>query len=281
MASSCYRHVHIAAQNGFSAASVDLYEKGRPEYSPQALDQICSIMASSSAASRHHRVIELGAGTGKFTGCFMNHAAAQGLQMAYTATEPSDGFRAALVKKHIPNVTAVHGLGNAIPAEAQSVDTVITAQAFHWMSTPETLKEVHRVLRPDGQLVLIWNTFNYSCDWLRAVDAQVLSPIYGDTPRQQSGRWRDCFASAEGMGLFQPLSDWYHDTLQEGDRAMAAGRFMSTSVIAERDELFQQQVLRTLNGILDTHPDLQGSRDSGKYVIPYTTHIAWTKPRPC
>ena len=42
-----------------------------------------------------------------------------------------------------------------------SVDAVIIAQGFHWFSDLESLKEIYRILKPEGKLGLIWN-FDYT-----------------------------------------------------------------------------------------------------------------------
>eukprot|EP01039_Chlorochromonas_danica_P001642 gene1642-1792_t len=275
------RSVHSSAEKGFSAASASLYEKGRPEYSRESLEQISSIIGGGKSPPFRANLVELGAGTGKFTGCFTQYVDEQrSLPVgSYLATEPSDGFRATLQAKSIPNVRAVFGLGDSIPADSHSVDAVIVAQAFHWMDSVATLKEVHRVLKPTGHLILIWNTYDYRLQWLRKIDDTILTPAYGDTPRQQNRRWRNCFASEEGRQLFPNLSEWYHDTNQEGDREMVMSRIMSTSVIVERDEDFKAAARNAMDDILDNHQDLASARLSGHYAIPYVTHIVWAAPK--
>lgn len=56
-----------------------------------------------------------------------------------------------------PGVKALPGSSYEIPLEANSVDSVIAAQAFHWFGDEQSLKEIRRVLRPGGTLGLIWN----------------------------------------------------------------------------------------------------------------------------
>ena len=43
-------------------------------------------------------------------------------------------------------------------AGAASTDTVLAAQAFHWFDPEAALREFHRILRPQGWVVLFWNT---------------------------------------------------------------------------------------------------------------------------
>lgn len=45
---------------------------------------------------------------------------------------------------------------------------VVCAQCFHWFSQTG-LDEIHRVLKPGGSLVLIWNTKDLRTKWLNDV----------------------------------------------------------------------------------------------------------------
>ncbi len=39
----------------------------------------------------------------------------------------------------------------------KSVDLVTCFQAFHWFNPEPTLSEFHRILKPSGRLVVVWN----------------------------------------------------------------------------------------------------------------------------
>ncbi len=54
--------VHRAAAEGFSSAA-DTYARGRPDYPPEALDWLRNALGLGAGST----VVELGAGTGKFT----------------------------------------------------------------------------------------------------------------------------------------------------------------------------------------------------------------------
>ena len=45
---------------------------------------------------------------------------------------------------------------------------IVCAQSFHWFSQAG-IDEIYRVLKPGGNLVLIFNTFDLNVPWLSAV----------------------------------------------------------------------------------------------------------------
>eukprot|EP01040_Poterioochromonas_malhamensis_P001854 gene1858-1986_t len=274
------RLVHVAAASGFSeeSKSSQSYEKGRPTYSHASLQQINGILLNKTS-QKPVNVVEIGAGTGKFTESFVDYFGKThpNLSLQFTAIEPSEGFRKTLAEKNVKGVKAVDGTGDNIPAESKSADAVMIAQAFHWMDNVKTLKEIHRVLRPQGTLFLIWNTYDYSKDWLKIVDEEILTPTYGDVPRQQTEKWRQCFFDDASKPLFTPIHGWYDPYVFAGDRQMVLDRFLSTSVIVNLPHAQKDKVVVRINQLLDTHPDFEKARRTGVYEVPYVTHLAWVK----
>ena len=61
------------------------------------------------------------------------------------------------------------------------------AQAFHWFDTPRALSELHRVLVPDGRLVLAWNKRDESVPWVRRLGEVIERITGGEAPSQHHG----------------------------------------------------------------------------------------------
>ena len=152
------RHpIHEQASIGFKRAA-DAYERGRPEYPAAAVEHLVKTLD----IARGSRVVELGAGTGKFTRTLVPTGA------EILAVEPVDAMRQKL-SELLPGVKMVDGAAEAIPLADASADAVVVAQAFHWFDGERALAEIHRVLKAGGGLGLIWNVRDDSL----GVDSQI------------------------------------------------------------------------------------------------------------
>jgi SAM-dependent methyltransferase len=124
----------------------EVYERSRPQYAREGLAWI---------AERRplHRVLDLGAGTGKLT----RQLVALGADVV--AVEPGAEMRA-IFRRVLPEIEVLEGSAEAIPLPDASVDTVAVGQAFHWFRLDEALREMHRVLRPGSGYALLWNEWD-------------------------------------------------------------------------------------------------------------------------
>ena len=150
------------------------------------------------------------------------------------------------------------------------------------MATESTVIEMHRVLKPRAPVVLLWNTYDYDSNkWMKQIDDEILSPAYRSSgaPRQQDRLWTNCFESNKGQGgLFElPIRFWYGKHPHSMSREGVMARVLSTSVIYEKPPEEKDEITRHLATILDTHPDLRVSRETGVFTVDYITEIAWTR----
>ncbi|MCV7068285.1 class I SAM-dependent methyltransferase [Mycolicibacterium farcinogenes] len=128
------------------------YERGRPSYPPEAIDWLLPENA--------HRVLDLGAGTGKLT----TRLVERGLDVI--AVDPIPEMLE-LLSNSLPDTPALLGTAEEIPLADNSVDAVLVAQAWHWFDPERAVKEVSRVLRPGGRLGLVWNTRDERLGWVK------------------------------------------------------------------------------------------------------------------
>jgi ubiquinone/menaquinone biosynthesis C-methylase UbiE len=242
---------HIAAE-GFTAGA-NAYVEGRPEY-PQEIE---AWLSHDLGLSSGKTALDLAAGTGKFSPRLLATGA------AVIAVEPVRAMLDQLIRQY-PQIDARSGSAQSIPLEDASVDVVVCAQSFHWFSTTEALREIHRVLKPEGALGLVWNVRDDSVRWVAAL-TPIMKPFEGDTPRFHSQKWRNVFP-ADG---FSPLREKHFSNTHTGSpEKVIVERILSVSFMAALPPSQQEQVKAQLWKLIATYPELAGK---DQVTFPYQT----------
>lgn len=244
--------VHPAAATGYARAA-RAYEGGRPDYPAALQDWLTGPLSLGPGRI----VVDLGAGTGKFTA----RLAATGARVI--AVEPVAAMRAELAAR-LPGVEAMEGRAQANPLPDASVDALTCAQAFHWFATPEALAEIARVLRPGGKLGLIWNIRDERTPWVAGL-TRIMEVHEGDAPRFHTGAWRRVFPDPR----FAALEEAFFDHAHVGPFAsVVVDRVMSVSFIARLPEPEQARVRAQIEALADSDPALAAR---GEVRFPYRT----------
>ena len=180
-------------------------------------------------------MLDVGAGTGKFTRLLMRTSA------TVIATEPVAQMRQQLATA-LPGVTTLAAPAQALPLSSASVDAVVCAQSFHWFANPASLAEFHRVLRPGGRLGLVWNVRDENVEWVHEI-TRLIAPYEGDTPRYHTGAWRR--ALAEGPFSAPQLSVYPYVHVGNPETVIVE-RFASVSFIAAMSDADKNRLLDQL-----------------------------------
>lgn len=252
--------VHPIATGGYSR-SADTYVRGRPDYPPAALEWL----RGDLGLGLRKTVLELGAGTGKFTRLLMETGA------AVTAVEPVGAMLDEL-RRALPAVSALQGTAQRIPAADASADAVICAQAFHWFASAESLAEIRRVLKPGGKLGLIWNVRDQSVGWVAEM-TRIMAPFEDVAPRYDKGEWRQVFP-AKGFGGLHERT-FVHSHIGPAEKVIVE-RVASVSFIAALPEATRAKVLGEIRALIDASPELAGKQD---VRLPYITQAYWTEAK--
>ena len=253
--------IHPAAATGFELAA-ERYERGRPTYPTEAVAALVEALAIAPGSD----VLELGAGTGKFTTLLV----ATGARII--AVEPVAAMRSAL-ERIVPDARAVDGTAESIPADDASIDAVLAAQAFHWFDAERALAEIHRVLREGGRLGMIWNVRDERPVWSRRL-TEIFDGLSGvGNPRYKHMTWRPAFDRSEGFTALEHRSFPY---THEVSREAFLDRVLSVSYVASAPHDLREAVTRDVLDLMETDPELAGR---ATVAMPYTTEVFWCERR--
>lgn len=264
-------------------AIVDAYSEVAREYDGSAnaesfWDGISRAAVRAIDTERGYGAIaDIGCGTGTALAALAERV---GPDVRLFGVEPADQMRARAVDRtqQFPAVTVSAGKLEALPLEAHAVDYLFSNWAFHWTADPElAAAEIARVLRPDGELDLIFTGRHSGTEF-----TPVISPIYakymGLDGLLASAKQRQALDADATRELFAPHFDdarlevqdvyrTYYDTLDGhwGWWVRIEGHF---SGIADDERAACDREVRAALASLET--------DAG---IPYTMHMVHVRVR--
>ena len=252
--------VNRVAANGFEQAAV-AYEQSRPSYPNAGIEWIRTLCHNPDT------IVDLGAGTGKLTRLLGSFGARE-----IIAIEPVFGMRETL--KAIPIITKIiDGTAEHIPLADHAVDLIICAQAFHWFANHRALKEIHRVLKPTGVLVLIWNTSDHSGkEWADDITKLVDSVKPEEAVRYKDMEWKNAF---ENQNFFSNVHSKQFHNQQRMTRNLMIQRMLSTSFIAALPSDRKTKLIDQVENMLDQVDEI---RNIEEFDVEHLTDVYWCTP---
>jgi SAM-dependent methyltransferase len=247
--------VHPSAAHGFTAAAAP-YERGRPEYPPEAIDFLVAVFGLDAGAT----LVDLAAGTGKLT---------RGLartESFLVALEPLATMRAEFARA-LPLVRIVGAVAERMPLAHGAADAMVVANAWHWFDSEVAAAEAHRVLRRSGGLALIYNRRDESVAWVARL-SEIIDEHRGDTPQYRSGRWREAFESSPWFAPLRRRDFKYPHRLSP---ALLRDRVASVSFIAQLDGARRKRVMDSVDELV-----VQEFGDRSEFTMPHTTEVYTT-----
>ncbi|QAU52445.1 hypothetical protein CPELA_05875 [Corynebacterium pelargi] len=142
--------LHRELQAKAFSSEVDDYHRVRPRYP----EQVFSLIPQAT------RIIDVGCGTGIFS---------EQLAQAFPHAKVigSDLSKEMLTQfRHHHQLPCIQAKAEALGLVDASVDLISCAQTWHWLDPVAASSEFARVLRPDGVVVLLWNTLDVAVPWV-------------------------------------------------------------------------------------------------------------------
>ncbi|KAN0019331.1 hypothetical protein ACTFIU_002539 [Dictyostelium citrinum] len=268
----------------------DNYSKGRPSYPRE-----CNHFLQELGLSKESLIVDLAAGTGKFT---------EILALDFNniiAIEPSNTFRdecESLLKSIQStsnpslNFKVLDGLSTSIPLPDNSVDCITVCWAWHWFSNIESVKEISRVLKPNGILSIIWHKLKFGPGSKNPIEFEKILRLHSDTKyhggegnisptRSLRDKWRDVFTEIKNdpnlLHLLNPdLTELNpplpNPQITNGEKTIASSLSQSYISILQPNE--KQQFINQLKQNLDNFELTSNNKD---FIVYYETEIFYTR----
>jgi SAM-dependent methyltransferase len=236
---------------------VENYARYRPDYPAAVLD----ILREEIGLTPAWTIADIGSGTGISAELFIGHG-----NTVY-GIEPNKPMRDAAERllAQYPRFHSIAAAAEATTLPNASIDCIVAAQAFHWFEVPKARAEFLRILRPDGWVVLMWNTRRVdSTPFLRAYEELLLE--YGtDYQRVRHDRIDDSALAAffGGSGYMTRSVENHQRLTFDGLR----GRLLSSSYVPAAGAPRHDAMLEALGRLFDDH------QQSGHVCLEYDTQL--------
>lgn len=211
----------------------------RPGYPRTLVD----LLAEHHGLTATKIVADIGSGTGLLTRLFLDAGC------AVFGVEPNREMRAAgeRLLSDFTRFSSVAGTAEATTLPEASVDLIVAGQAFHWFDREPARAEFSRILRPGGNVALIWNVRLRDATPFMAEYERLLAEFSTDYDVSHDMQ----FDGALVMSFFAPAACRVYTVRhrQIFDAAGLRGRLLSSSYVPDAGHPRHDAMLAALDGL--------------------------------
>ena len=245
------------------------YVKYRPSYPPQVL----SHLRETIGWSQEKRIADVGAGTGIFTKLILE----QGNEVV--AIEPNDDMRSELMEQlqsyvteqntqHSNKLSVRNGSAEMTGLSDHSVDGIVCAQSFHWFDQKRARAEFIRVLKPQADVVLLWNQRDVQASQF-VRDYESLFMQYGEQYNAVKHKQMNVDVLTSFFGRKPQLVSFYYEQPLEYEQLI--GRIQSSSFSITEQDTRYEAFMNDIKAIFSRH------EQAGIVKMIYRTDVYWGK----
>ena len=235
---------------------VDAYVKARPRYP----EEVISLLQRRIGLADDWRIADVGSGTGISAGLFLDASC------EVFAVEPNGPMREAAETQllRFAKFHSINASAEATTLPDRSMDLVVAAQAFHWFDQPAFRKECARILKPNGHVLLMWNSRLTECDAFARDYEKMLIDFSTDYKAVNHQNIGDDDIAAFFQSKFEKM---LLPNAQHLDFEGIKARLLSSSYVPAEGDARQQPMLETLARIFDLH------QSNGQIQLQYETQL--------
>ncbi|TVY71263.1 putative methyltransferase-like, partial [Lachnellula suecica] len=169
--------------------------------------------------------------------------------------------------------------------------------AFHWFATEDSLKEIHRVLKPGAAFGMIWNIEDYNApkEWPSKSKWEqnlkdIIASLEDGHPRFRHQKWKQAFEKHQETTPLQALKDTFtHNmpvfSLPLGEEDVEWTIYLKDEAVWDRYSTLSQianlqgsdRFMKVRKEVLD---ELKGEgverNAAGEVAVHGRTHLVWT-----
>lgn len=214
------------------------YARFRAGYAPQVATAILGYLGRDLSSVD---AVDVGAGTGIWTRIL----AERGLH-SITAVEPNDDMRQQGIEtSRGTQIVWRKGSAEATGLPNASANLVTMASSFHWADFHKACEEFHRILRPEGVFVALWNPRLIEANPLLVEIEAEITRLKPDVQRVSSGRSGITERLTEMLNTKPQFTDVLylegrHSVQQTPEQYMGAWRSVNDLQVQLGPELFAE-----------------------------------------
>jgi SAM-dependent methyltransferase len=240
-----------------------VYAKFRPAYPQAFIEYICSDVG----ITQNSTIADIGSGTGILTKQLL------GLGSNVFAVEPNDDMRVMAENdlSSFSNFVSVNATAENTTLDNNSVDFITVAQAFHWFDREKFKAECQRILKPNGKVILVWNSRIFGTEVVE--DGDKINKKYCPHFQGFSGGMRGVLYNSTGVESESDFNDFFNgvyetrifENHQTFDLDGFIGRNLSASYALKEDDENYPAYITELTECFNKHAV------DGKLIMPNNT----------
>ena len=233
------------------SSRVENYIKYRPSYPLEIID----FLKEKNILAEDTVIADIGSGTGILTRVILDNG-----NQVY-GVEPNKDMREAAEKilQGFTNFTSLEGSAESTGLEENCIDLITAGQAFHWFDVEEAKREFKRILKPNGNVALIWNN--------RGKAGKDFNSSYENFILKYGTDYREVKKNEGNVDLFFNYQKETFYNFQELDFTSFKGRVLSSSYIPLADNPIFTKMILELEDLFKKH------QRNGIIRIEYDTEI--------